>query len=248
MKELAKIKRQILGCEISDYSYEEILQYVENCIENNKRLNLTYVNAHLALLVKKNPNFQKLLNSFFIYTDGIGIFCAKRMLLKEQSFRTVATDLNSLILELADKRKFRVFFFGGSVQACIVLRDKLKSLFPSLCVTGIMSREIQINDELIEKLNASESDILFVGLGTARQEEWIVQNEVNVNIPVKIAVGSGIDYLAGTYKRAPKIMQRVGLEWLFRLIYDPRRLWRRYILGLPHFIYLVAKDYIKAGK
>lgn len=240
--------KKLLGCKINRCDYKEILLQIDNCIKNKKRLNITYVNAYIVLFLKNNLNFRKHVKSFYLYTDGIGMFWAKRILHGGNVIRSVATDLNSLILELAEREKFRVFFYGGSSHATKMLGEKLFYLFPTLIVTGIFGRESQTNDELIDKLNTSKSDILFVGLGTPQQEEWIARNKNKVNIPVKIAVGSGIDYLAGTYKRAPKIMQRIGLEWFFRLIYDPKRLWKRYILGIPYFIYLVLKEYIKSGK
>jgi len=245
MKKFTIAENYLLGCNVNNYNYNEILSHIRNSIINKKLSKITYINSYVALIAYKNQDFQQLINSFLLYTDGIGMYYAKKLLFGRNAYWTIGTEFHSLVLEVAVKNKFSVFFFGGDVKVCKTLLQKLKLLYPALTIAGIVSRDSYSDNSIIEKINSTESDILFVGLGTPLQEEWIVANENKLNIPVKIAVGSGIDYLAGTYKRAPKIMREFGLEWLFRLLYDPKRLWRRYILGIPYFIYLVIKEYFK---
>ncbi len=88
-------------------------------------------------------------------------------------------------------------------------------------------------------------DVLFVGLGPPKQEKWIWKHKDEINVPVSIAVGASFDFIAGSVKRAPKWMQKIGLEWLFRLCQEPRRLWKRYLIGNTIFVWLVLKEFIK---
>ena len=110
-------------------------------------------------------------------------------------------------------------------------------MYPDIIISGAIPRDTSFDKEIVEKKRISNSDILFIGLGTPFQELWLSKFNNTIDIPVQIAVGSGIDFISGNIKRAPKIMQKLGFEWLFRLFIEPKRLWKRYILGIPIFIF-----------
>jgi N-acetylglucosaminyldiphosphoundecaprenol N-acetyl-beta-D-mannosaminyltransferase len=110
-------------------------------------------------------------------------------------------------------------------------------MYPDIIISGAIPRDTSFDKEIVEKIRISNSDILFIGLGTPFQELWLSKFNNTIDIPVQIAVGSGIDFISGNIKRAPKIMQKLGFEWLFRLFIEPKRLWKRYILGIPIFIF-----------
>lgn len=236
----------ILGINIGLWNYDKLLKSIEISVQNKSRLMLSYVNAYVALHLRRNSDLLLKLNqSVNLYSDGVGMYLAQRLLYPARAklTRIVATDFNSLVLNLAERKNYNVYFFGGGDDATAVLGSRLKKLYPGLNVKGISGRE-SVNDEsILEKLNSSNSDILFIGLGTPLQEEWIANQGKKCNIPIQIAVGSGIDYLAGTYKRAPLLFQKIGLEWFSRLIIDPKRLWKRYLIGIPQFIFLVHQQF-----
>lgn len=235
----------ILGINIGLWSYDKLLKSIENSVENNNYLLLSYVNAYVLLQTKINNDFAELLRTnLTLHADGIGVYLASKLLYGRNGLqeRINGTDLYTRIIQLADKNKHTLYFLGGRENAIEVLSSRLKKLYPGINVKGISGKESIDNESLLEKLNSSNSDILFVGLGTPLQEEWVVNQGKECNIPVQICVGSGIDYLAGTYKRAPVFLQKVGFEWLFRLIIDPKRLWKRYLIGIPHFILLIIQQ------
>lgn len=214
-------------------------------LREKKNFSFTYVNAHVALQSKKNMNLKEDLESFSaLYSDGSGVFMASKFLYGKYGLpqRINGTDLYYKVLDLAEKENYKIFFFGGGKIAAEVLESRIKEKYPNLKIGGILERKINFSTSDLEKINQSNSDILFLGLGTPYQEKWIATLGKKCNIPVQISVGSGIDFLSGTYKRAPIIFRSLYLEWLFRLLIEPRRLWKRYIIGIPVFIISIFKQ------
>lgn len=236
---------KILNLNIENSTYQSIVSTIKESIDKNRKLSFTYINAYVALSAFKDNSLAQALNSFTaLYSDGIGIYWASKFLYGKSglSERINGTDLYFKILELAEKQGYKVFFFGGGEKAAGTLKSALMERYPKLKIGGIEKRDISFSEVILEKINQSNSDILFLGLGTPYQEKWISYFGKNCNIPVKISVGSGIDFISGAYKRAPLLFQKFGLEWLYRLSLEPKRLWRRYILGIPYFFYFVVKQ------
>jgi len=236
---------KILDLEIENYNYDEILNIIKENISLRRHLSITYINAYIALTAQKNSFLKNDLNQFnFLYSDGVGIYWASKFLysingLKE---RISATDLNIRIFKFAQKNKFKIFLFGGGEKAVDATSKNLEKKNAKSSIVGIIERDLSFNEQILEKINQSNADIIFLGLGTPYQEKWIATLGKKCNIPIQIAVGSGIDFLSGTYQRAPKVMQNIGMEWLFRLFLEPKRLWKRYLLGIPHFLVLILKQ------
>jgi N-acetylglucosaminyldiphosphoundecaprenol N-acetyl-beta-D-mannosaminyltransferase len=236
---------KILDLDIISYGYKEILNAIEVKLSLRTYFSFAYVNSYIALTARQNVSLRNDIADFSArFPDGIGIYWASKLLygklgLKE---RVNGTDLYYKILDLAQKGNYIIFFFGGSDKAASLLNQNLKMIYPNLIISGIIPKDESFDEQILEKINQTNSDILFLGLGTPYQEKWIATFGKKCNIPIQIAVGSGIDFLSGTYKRAPKVMRNIGLEWLYRLFLEPKRLWKRYLLGIPHFIFLIVKQ------
>jgi N-acetylglucosaminyldiphosphoundecaprenol N-acetyl-beta-D-mannosaminyltransferase len=236
---------KILDLEIADCGDSEILDEMQTNLSSRNHFSFLNINAYIALEARKNLLLRNDLNSFSrLYSDGIGIYLASKILYFKSALsqRVNATDLYFKVLELAQKNQLKVFFFGGGQKAVSILKNNLMKLYPSLLIGGIIQRNLNLDEQILQKINSSNSDILFLGLGTPHQEKWIATFGQKCNIPIQIAVGSGIDFLSGTYRRAPKFIRTIGLEWLFRLFLEPKRLWKRYLIGIPHFIFLIIKQ------
>lgn len=232
----------ILGVNILNTSYEDITAIIKNKIDNREKFSFHNVNVSILLKFCKDDFFKKSLNSFTgLLSDGIGVYLASKVLygrngLKE---RITGTDLYYQILKIADKNRLKCFFFGGSNEAIKLLPYTLKKKFPSLEISGLLPREANVEKETIEKIQNSNADILFVGLGTPHQENWIAEFSNSIDIPVQIAIGSGIEFISGAKKRAPVFFQKLGLEWLYRVYLEPGRLWKRYAFGIPVFMFKI---------
>lgn len=236
---------KILNLNIEPSGYAQILDQIEKNLLSHTHYSFSYVNAYVALRAMKE---KELLNDMMqfssLFADGIGIFWASRFLYGKNGMaqRINGTDLYYKILNLAEKKGYKIFFFGGGDSAIEYLQDNLVRLFPKIKISGLLGRKFEFDDNIIDILNKSNSDILFLGLGTPSQEKWIASFGKKCNITIQISVGSGIDFLSGVYKRAPLIYQKLGIEWLFRLLLEPKRLWKRYMIGVPMFIFLIIKQ------
>ena len=236
---------KILDLEIENEGYDAILKRIQTKISKKESFSFSYVNAYIALFARRDLSLKNDLNILSsLYSDGIGIYLSSKFLWGENGLgnRINATDLHYKILNLAQSNHYKVFFFGGGEKAISLLQDHIKRHYPNVSVSGIKARDLSFDPHIISEINSTHSDILFIGLGTPYQEKWIAKFGKNIHVPVQIAVGSWIDFLSGTYKRAPKVMRDIGLEWLYRLFLEPKRLWKRYLLGIPHFIFLIVKQ------
>jgi N-acetylglucosaminyldiphosphoundecaprenol N-acetyl-beta-D-mannosaminyltransferase len=238
------LKKQvnILGVNILNTSYEDIIILIKNNIDNREKFSFHNVNVSIILKYCKDDFFKKSLNSFTgLLSDGIGVYWASKILYGKNGLKTriTGTDLYYQILNLANENKLKCFFLGGSNEAIKLLPDTLKKKFPNLEISGMLSRETNIEKETKEKIKNSKTDILFVGLGTPLQENWIAEFSNSINIPVQIAIGSGIEFISGAKKRAPAFFRKLGLEWLYRVYLEPGRLWKRYAFGIPIFMFKI---------
>jgi N-acetylglucosaminyldiphosphoundecaprenol N-acetyl-beta-D-mannosaminyltransferase len=238
----------ILGYNFSNYEYDEIISLIHEKISKREIFTFLNVNPHILNEAGKNPELSKNLKKLSdIYPDGVGVYWAAKFLYGKSGFekKITGTDLYYKVLAYAEKFNRKVFFFGGGEEAVSKLEAAVKNKFPKLQISGIIKRETNFSDFTVTKIRSTNSDILFVGLGSPYQEEWLARFSRQVNIPVQIAMGSGIEFLSGNYKRAPEILQRFGLEWFYRFLNEPGRLWKRYFLGNPYFIFKIILQKLK---
>lgn len=147
---------------------------------------------------------------------------------------------------------FRHYFYGGTPAMLEALEENLRARFPDIKIAGSYSppfRDLTEEERtnFANRINAAKADLVWIGLGMPKQELWVARNHSLLEPPVILAVGAAFGFTAGMVRRAPRWMQRIGLEWLFRLSQEPRRLWRRYLLGNPYFVWLVIKKLFFGG-
>lgn len=233
-------KLDILHVGISKVDYFDILKSIENTYAEEKQIILTGANVNTINLALKDLKFGEVLSKFnIIHPDGIGVFLASKFLYGKKGFdkRITGSDFYVELIKESSKNNWSFFFFGDTNETL----SKISKANPELSIKGF-SNGFNFNDnEVINDINTSKPDILIVGLGSPKQEKWIVANKDNINAKVIIAVGDGIKVFAGTKKRGPKFLQILGLEWVVRLLFEPKRLWKRYIIGIPLFILRVLK-------
>jgi N-acetylglucosaminyldiphosphoundecaprenol N-acetyl-beta-D-mannosaminyltransferase len=148
---------------------------------------------------------------------------------------------------VCQNRNHRHFFYGSLPETLDRLEEKLKLKDPGLIVAGKISPEFTPgvrteNKETLDRINSARPDILWVGLGSPKQDLWMSIHRPLLDVPVMIGVGAAFDFLSGVKPQAPRWMQKSGLEWVFRLASEPRRLWRRYLIGNTVFIYYVCRE------
>jgi N-acetylglucosaminyldiphosphoundecaprenol N-acetyl-beta-D-mannosaminyltransferase len=187
-----------------------------------------------------SPEFRDCMNAADLVTsDGVPLVWALRRLGVSSATRVYGPDLTPAVLRAADRDGLRVGFYGGSPETLKILTDRVNRDYPGLVGYHFSPpfRELtpQEDQMIVDRINASGVQILFVGLGCPKQEKWMVAHKDRVRA-VMLGVGAAFDFLAGAKAQAPSCLQAAGLEWLFRLFVEPRRLWRRYLKHNPRFV------------
>lgn len=245
-------KKKVLDLFVSVASSRDVLVAIESNLSSGegKRITIAYANAYCAIAAHENQRLATILNSIeILHPDGIGVLGALRFLYGERisGERITGTDLYYEILRIADQHKWKIFLFGDTTetlkQACIVIHQR----YPSVLIVGSHHGFADLDDPgPREEIRSSNPDILLLGLGMLRQELWIEKYRSELQVPVCIIVGGGISFLSELRKRAPLILRSLGLEWLYRLFQEPHRLWRRYLIGIPLFCWLVLRQKLRS--
>lgn len=234
----------LLGYPVLNADRNNILQVLEEKITGGRRTAVCHVNAHILVLAEKSKEFSDLLKKFdVILPDGAGVYLASKFLYGKSGLRQriTGTDLYPDILKTASGRKKSFLFIGADENMHAKLADSLKKNCPDLKIAGAFSREESFDENFSDKITGTASDVIFVGTGSPYQEEYIMKCRDSFSSCLCMAIGSGLEYYCGYRRRAPAIMRSLGLEWLYRLFQEPARLWKRYILGIPLFIFYVVR-------
>ncbi len=247
-------KFNILGVDISAISFGDACFLIEEYINSKKKGYICTCPVNTILECRRNAFASKSLQSATLVTpDGIPVVWLGKLNGHKNMARVYGPDLMLEICRISNDKGYKNYFYGSTSEVLSKLSANLKFSFPDLTISGMYSPPFHSisskeDAEIIEEINKSNSDILWVGLGSPKQDIWMYEHRDKLNVPIVIGVGAAFDFIAGTKKQAPKWMQRSGLEWLFRLATEPGRLWKRYILGNMLFLYLLLKEFIVKRK
>jgi N-acetylglucosaminyldiphosphoundecaprenol N-acetyl-beta-D-mannosaminyltransferase len=239
-------KQFVVSAGISKTSYAEVVELCRRWAEDRSgRSQARYIcvtSVHGIILAKDDPAFAKILNSADIATpDGMPVVWALRSFGSSGQQRVYGPTLMLELCRSAAANGHRIFLYGGHPAALPPLEARLREQFPALQIAGSYSPPFRpLSDEedlaIQQSIRASGAHLLFVGIGTPKQEQWMYQHRHCFPGLTMIGVGAAFDFHAGRTPQAPRWMQRAGLEWLFRLAAEPARLWRRYLLVTPRFL------------
>ena len=212
---------------------------------------MTSVNAQAVLIAEESKLFAEILNlSALSIADGMSIVIASRLLGTPLHERVAGVDLVEELCKLCALEGLSVYFVGGRPGAASRTAEILVQRYAGLIVAGVdcPSYGFEIipdeNEQVLQRIRTAAPDLLFVALGTPKQEYWTARHRSELNVAVAIPVGAAFEMIAGLVPRAPRWLQSIAMEWLFRLVLEPRRLWRRYLIGNPRFIRLVARQFL----
>ncbi|HTB21451.1 MAG TPA: WecB/TagA/CpsF family glycosyltransferase [bacterium] len=194
---------------------------------------VSLVNPHSVMTTKQDPHFARALDSMDVnLPDGIGIIMAAKILGIRQRGRIAGPDLVAYVCKHGRKNKLRHYFYGGNEGVAEAMASNLQKRFPGMIVAGTHCPPFRENEasedrQILDKMNGQKIDVLWVGLGAPKQELWMAKHRQLLNAKILIGVGAAFDIHANVVKRSPKIFQKLGFEWLWRLILEPKRMWRR---------------------
>jgi N-acetylglucosaminyldiphosphoundecaprenol N-acetyl-beta-D-mannosaminyltransferase len=240
-----KIERiRVLGVPVDIIDMSSALNYIDNRVKQNSTGNyILAINPEKVNVLQKNPFLKRTFdNASLLLPDGIGIVLATRMLYGKKIPRVPGADLMQNLCKEASFHGYRVYIYGSKEEVNKKAVDKLIDTYPGIKIVGRCNGYLDKNkmDELINEINNSLADILFISLGSPKQEIWIQEYLPRLKVKICQGIGGTLDTIAGDVKRAPVFFRKAGLEWFYRLLMEPKRFRRQ--LVLPVFAAKVLKE------
>lgn len=243
----------ILGINVAVTNMKETVNYIEENLDKLKGKYICITNVHTTVMAYEDEKYKNIQNNAaLILPDGNPLSSLSRRRGFKEAKRVTGPDLMHEIFKISEEMGYKHYFYGSTEETLKLLNTKLLEKYPKLNILGMYSPPFKSNVELeneekLNEINKLNADFIWIGLGAPKQEKWMSLHENKVN-GLMIGVGAGFDYFADKIKRAPKWMQKYSLEWLYRLIQEPRRLFMRYFITNSKFIYLNAISRISINK
>lgn len=225
----------VLGVPFHNVTIEEAVSFIEDKIDEGGFHQVATANVDFLMNSMRDKDLQKILLSCdLVVPDGMPVLWAAKLLGVSLKQRVCGVDLVPQLAQLCVRRRFSMFLLGASEKVSMTAAENLKQRFPGLRIAGRYSPPVQPlekmnHQEILDRIAAARPDILLVAFGNPKQEKWLAMNREKLNVPVCIGVGGSLDFVAGTVPRAPRWMQSTGLEWLYRMSQEPKRLAHRYL-------------------
>jgi N-acetylglucosaminyldiphosphoundecaprenol N-acetyl-beta-D-mannosaminyltransferase len=236
----------VLGVRVDDVSIDALIERVADAVAGGERLIVVNANAHLVMLAQRRPWLRALFDRADIaFCDGAGVQFAFWLLAGRKPNRHTPPQWIDRLADRLAAHHGSVFWLGGSSETARVAAERLAGR-AGVTTAGVHHGFFDTapgsaeNEAVIAAINAARPDLLLLNMGMPRQEQWLAENWHRLNARVAITAGALVDHVAGRVRRPPLWVANAGLEWAVRLAIEPRRLWRRYVLGLPKFAALVA--------
>ncbi len=249
---------QILGSHISLADIPQIMFAVDRWIaapgDYKTCRQLVVTGFHGIWEAHKKPDFKAILNLADLWVpDGIAPVWIARIKGMRNVRRTPGVEIMQAFFEMANKKGYSSFFYGDTEETLSGLRENLEKKYPGHRVAGTYSPPFrpltsEEDEEVVKMINDARPDILWVGLGLPKQDRWIFEHKDRLNVPVAAGVGAAFLFLSGRVKRVPEWVGRSGLEWLWRFLQEPKKLWRRDLIGGPQFVWHVFLELIGIRK
>ncbi len=247
----AAARTTVLGVGVSavslDSAADTILTWIDSWRSGERACRyVTVTGVHGVIEAQDDPRFKEILNrSALTVPDGMPLVWLSWLAGRSQVTRVYGPDLTLRVSERMARRGYAAYYYGGAPGVADQLARTLEGRFPGLRTAGAYTppfRDLTQAEEsqVTTLIGAARPDVVWVGLSTPKQERWMATFQPRLEAPVLIGVGAAFDFLTGRIRQAPRWMQRSGLEWLFRLATEPRRLWRRYLRNNPRFLYYLA--------
>ena len=247
MQESTAVPRgNILGVGVSAINMSQALQIIAGWMDDHTPRYVCVTPAHAVMECYRQPQLRSIYNNSGLTTpDGMSIVWLLKLLGFSHVDRVYGPDIMLEVCRSSQDSGYKHYFYGAAPGVADQLAENLLKKFPGLKIVGVESppfRELTDaeNQEMMKRIRSASPDIVWVGIGSPRQEKWMSEHLKELDVPVLIGVGAAFDFLSGNKPQAPRWIQRSGMEWFYRLLSEPRRLWKRYVLSYPRFIVLVV--------
>lgn len=245
------MKKRIISIDVNCGTEEEYIEQLNNDVRNKTGGYVCFSNVHMLIEAVDNPNFATVVNDArYAFPDGFPIAKSFGLLHHQKQERIAGMDFLPTYLKVCARENFKVSFVGSTNEILDQLKQKIAEELGSVEITALISPPFGQqwdNEAYIEEINRLKTDVVFVALGCPKQEKWMNEHYRDINAML-FGIGGALPTYAGVIKKAPVWMSRIGLEWLYRLYKEPRRMFRRYLYTNTKFIYLLTRELFKSGK
>ncbi|MGG3671393.1 glycosyltransferase [Bacillus cereus] len=235
----------MMNFNVDNLSMQETLLKIEEIIKERQPTQHVVVNASKAVMIQKDEKLRSIINECpLINADGQSIVWASKFLGKPLAERVAGIDLMEEIIQLSAKKGYSIYFFGAKEEVVKEVVKLYEYKYPTLKVAGYRNGYFkeEDNEKIVSDIKNSNADILFVAFSSPKKEYWLKSFCNEMNIPFQMGVGGSFDVVAGITKRAPRWMQKVGMEWFYRFMQEPKRMWKRYLIGNLKFVSYVVRE------
>jgi len=238
----------LLNFEIDAVSFNDTVNLLFDNLDKGIKSFVFFINALKVYELDKNVELRNAMKNFnFLLADGVPIVWVSKLFKKPLPGRVNGTDLFEKLMEEAEKRNKSVYFLGATQENIEKLIDVIKTRYPKLNIAGYRNGYFNKEEEnkVVEVINKTNADILFLGFGSPKKELWAYKYKDKLTVPIVQGVGGSFDVVAGIIQRAPIWMQKSGLEWLYRVLKEPKRMFKRYFITNGYFIFTIIKYLLK---
>ena len=235
----------MMGCRIDNLSMEETLVRIEEFIRSGQPHQHVVVNVDKLVKASRDPDLRRIVNDCaLVNADGMPVVWASRLLGKPLKERVAGIDLFEALMRRAGEKRWRVFLLGAREEVVSAVADTYRRRYPELAIAGWRNGYWTNEEEaqVAEQVRASGADLLFVAISSPKKEQFLGRWQAEMRIPFAMGVGGSFDVAIGRVRRAPRWMQRAGLEWFYRFLQEPRRMFRRYFIDDMAFVWLLIKE------
>jgi N-acetylglucosaminyldiphosphoundecaprenol N-acetyl-beta-D-mannosaminyltransferase len=245
------VRRSVLGVPVDACSIDSAVREIERWVDERRGGAALYINAHLYNLIWDDPALAEVFDDCsLVYADGMSVVWAARMLGHEVPERVPLTYAIEDLAANWDRRGFSVYFLGGDPGRAETAAARLTERYPGIQVAGCHHGYFDDAESpaIIDDINAAKPDILLVGLGNPRQETWVAGNITRLDVAATMTCGGLFDWVSGLRRPAPRWVGRLGMEWMYRLLIEPRRLFARYLVGNPRFLWALGRAVVRGER
>ncbi len=246
----ARSIRYIFGVPIHGLTMDEVLGVADKAIADRRRLLIGVVNAAKLVNMNRDETLRRaVLSADLILADGMSVVWAARLLRRRLPARIAGIDLMVRLLELGDRRAYRVFCLGATDQVLDAVCEHMAVHYPRVRLAGRHHGYFTDGEErdVADRIASARPDILFVAMTSPKKEAFLARWSEHMGVPVCHGVGGAFDVIAGKVRRAPLVWQRLGMEWLYRVLQEPRRMWRRYLVTNTLFGWMLFSELVGGG-
>ena len=243
--------RSLFGVPIHAATMPQVLSICIDVIKSHRRLQIGVVNAAKIVNMCREPSLRDaVMSSDLIVADGMAVVWASRLLRRPLPERVAGIDLFERLLGVAERNGFSVYFLGATQEVAERVVEVVRARHPELRIAG--SRNGYFNDaeaeQVAQAVGNAQPDMLFLGMTSPKKEVFMEKWGELMNVPVCHGVGGSFDVIAGKVKRAPRLWQRLGLEWLYRVLQEPGRMWKRYLVTNTMFVWMLIKEMVRPSR